>query len=160
MPPARRRGVEGVQTPQGRLAWCAHRHTHPPHPTPPHGLTGLPPLCTRTRVGPRGAATGRRRWGGGGQVGGPFPSQKTLQRTKTRRDESRCVPRNTGAGMSNFAGLGRGAQRRAAGAKGSTYYSARRWAPGSALLLRLLLRTGPRGWQPGLPAHMPQRQRG
>lgn len=57
VPPAGRRG-RGRGAPLGRLAWCAHRHTQPPPPR--HGLTGLPPLCPRTQLGPREAATGRR----------------------------------------------------------------------------------------------------
>lgn len=65
--------------------------------------------------------------------------------------------RNVGSRVSKLRKAVEGARRRGGGAL-TTQPDSGIAARGSALLL--LLRPGPRGWQPGLPAHMPRRLRG
>lgn len=97
-----------MRAPQGWLAWCAHTHTHTSPPTPPHGLTGLPPLCTRTRVGPRGAATGRRRWGGGGMWGVRFLLKKLCKGRKLAEMRAGVCPETPGRECQTSQGWGEG----------------------------------------------------
>ncbi|CAI9179090.1 unnamed protein product [Rangifer tarandus platyrhynchus] len=93
-----------------------------------------------------------------GVGGDPFLCEKLCRGWKLAEKRPSVCSETSGRECQNFGGRARETRRRAPGTEGRTYDSAGRRARGSAL--PLLLRPGPRGRQPGLPVHMPQRRGG
>lgn len=129
--------------------WCAHTHRHKQPPTASPGCHPAPkdlgpPAGSRHRH----ALLGIRR--------GPFLLEKLCKRRKLAEIRDGVCPATWGRECQTSEGRGEGRggtqrSRRGGGAL-TTQPGAGLGARGSALLL---LRAGPRGRQPGVPAHMP-----